>query len=339
MRPSPRRTPEQVCHRTFGTSATAAMAPVSAPTDGVNELMTTTSAPPARPDETARQSARCTSGRSSCGSSHCGCPIRFATATPSWLRSREKIDTVRTASTNVPRPDGARKRPCKTTSSSASGVESPRKRRISSAFEPVFFAAGTSGARTRFGLTGGATVLAAASLEVASTAAPALAGPTARIGYRGRPGKRIAGDYPRLVAVNVAQRRLRRIVWSLWLLVGALGIAAVAVYFATRDSGGAPTAMMPVSSDAAATWPALRKPAPPFALRDESGRAFSLASLRGRPVVVTFIDPLCRDYCPTEARRLTDAAAALPQAQRPTIVAVSVNVYGNSPHILRQDRV
>jgi cytochrome oxidase Cu insertion factor (SCO1/SenC/PrrC family) len=140
------------------------------------------------------------------------------------------------------------------------------------------------------------------------------------------------------VAVNVEQRRLRRVVWSLWLLVGALGIAAVAVYVATRDSGQSAMPILPVSSEAAATWPALRRPAPPFALRDENGRAFSLASLRGRPVVVTFIDPLCRDYCPTEAKRLADAAAALPPAQRPTIVAVSVNVYGNAPHILRQDR-
>jgi cytochrome oxidase Cu insertion factor (SCO1/SenC/PrrC family) len=141
------------------------------------------------------------------------------------------------------------------------------------------------------------------------------------------------------VAVNAQQRTLRRVVWSLWLLVGALGVAAAGVYLATRNSGETATTMMPASSEAAATWGALRKPAPPFALHDENGRPFSLASLRGRPVVITFIDPLCRDYCPTEAKRLADASGALPPAQRPAIVAVSVNVYGNAPHILREDRV
>src|SRR4029078_7172269 len=105
-----------------------------------------------------------------------------------------------------------------------------------------------------------------------------------------------------------------------------------------RGSDTATAPVVPVSTEAAATWPAMRKPAPAFSLRDEEGRPSSLASLRGKPVVVTFIDPLCRDYCPTEAKRLTDAAAALPPSQRPTIVAVSVNRFGNAPHILRQAR-
>jgi hypothetical protein len=47
-------------------------------------------------------------------------------------------------------------------------------------FEPTVFAAAASGARTRPGLTGGVP-LVAASFEVASTAARALAGPIARM--------------------------------------------------------------------------------------------------------------------------------------------------------------
>jgi cytochrome oxidase Cu insertion factor (SCO1/SenC/PrrC family) len=124
------------------------------------------------------------------------------------------------------------------------------------------------------------------------------------------------------VAVNAQPRSLRRVVWVLWALVAALAVAAVVVYLAARPKSDA-APVMPVSDAAAATWPAQRKAAPPFSLKDEHGSAFSLASLRGRPVIVTFIDPLCRE---------------LPPARRPTIVAVSVNVYGNAPHILRQDR-
>ena len=63
----------------------------------------------------------------------------------------------------------------------------------------------------------------------------------------------------------------------------------------------------------------------------------SLAALHGRPVLVTFIDPLCRNYCPIEAQRLNDVVNTLPAGSKPAIVAVSVNVYGNTRAILRED--
>ena len=83
-------------------------------------------------------------------------------------------------------------------------------------------------------------------------------------------------------------------------------------------------------------WAAGAKKAPPIALRDEHGRAVSLASLRGRPVLVTFIDPLCRDFCPTEAQHLSEAVRGA--RVKPTILAVSVNTAGNAPHNLGLDR-
>jgi hypothetical protein len=36
-------------------------------------------------------------------------------------------------------------------------------------------------------------------------------------------------------------------------------------------------------------------------LRDQNSRPVSLAGYRGRPVTVTFIDPLCRNLCPLSA--------------------------------------
>jgi cytochrome oxidase Cu insertion factor (SCO1/SenC/PrrC family) len=54
-------------------------------------------------------------------------------------------------------------------------------------------------------------------------------------------------------------------------------------------------------------------------------------------VVVTFIDPLCRNYCPIEAQHLNTVVRSLPAAQRPAIVAVSVNIYGNAQSNLAQD--
>jgi cytochrome oxidase Cu insertion factor (SCO1/SenC/PrrC family) len=52
-------------------------------------------------------------------------------------------------------------------------------------------------------------------------------------------------------------------------------------------------------------------------------------------VIVTFIDPLCRAYCPLEGRRLNGVVRAYPPASRPAIVAVSTNVAGNSRSNLR----
>ncbi len=54
-------------------------------------------------------------------------------------------------------------------------------------------------------------------------------------------------------------------------------------------------------------------------------------------MIVTFIDPLCRNFCPLEAKVLNDVVAKLPAAQRPAIVAVSVNLWGNAHRYLVQD--
>jgi cytochrome oxidase Cu insertion factor (SCO1/SenC/PrrC family) len=93
----------------------------------------------------------------------------------------------------------------------------------------------------------------------------------------------------------------------------------------------------PASSTAAATWGPGKQRAPDFQLRDEHGRPISLASLRGRTVLVTFIDPLCRDFCPIDAQRLSDAVRRT-TGEKPTIVAVSVNTAGNRAGILRVDQ-
>ena len=112
---------------------------------------------------------------------------------------------------------------------------------------------------------------------------------------------------------------------------------AAALYFAMRSSPAAMSSAAPVSETAAATWPARMHRAPDFALRDQDGVPVSLAALRGRPVIVTFIDPLCRDYCPIEAQHLSDVVRMLPAGEKPAILAVSVNIYGNAHANLVED--
>jgi len=75
-----------------------------------------------------------------------------------------------------------------------------------------------------------------------------------------------------------------------------------------------------------AAWAAGTRPAPTInTLRDQTGQLFSLASLRGRSVAIVFFDSHCTQECPLEGRALAAAEQSLPPAQRPALVAVSVN--------------
>jgi cytochrome oxidase Cu insertion factor (SCO1/SenC/PrrC family) len=139
-------------------------------------------------------------------------------------------------------------------------------------------------------------------------------------------------------SVASAERTLKRLRLALWIVVPALAAVAAALFFVLRPADSAGPQAVPVSDTPAATWAAGVKQAPEIPLRNEQGAPLSLAGFRGRPVIVTFIDPLCRDYCPTEAKHLNDVSNAFPANEKPAIVAVSVNVYGNAPSVLGQDR-
>jgi cytochrome oxidase Cu insertion factor (SCO1/SenC/PrrC family) len=118
-----------------------------------------------------------------------------------------------------------------------------------------------------------------------------------------------------------------------------VGVAAGALIFALSRSQGA-GAVSNVSSAPAPpylAWAAGRRRAPDFRLTDQSGRGVSIAAYRGRPVIVTFIDPLCRNLCPLEAQVLNNVVRQLPASQRPEILAVSVDIYGNARADLLQD--
>jgi cytochrome oxidase Cu insertion factor (SCO1/SenC/PrrC family) len=127
-----------------------------------------------------------------------------------------------------------------------------------------------------------------------------------------------------------------RLRWLLGAVVLVLAAVAAALYVTGRPSRAAPLSE-PMQDGPAATWrPGIRR-APTFNLTDQRGNPVSLAALRGRPVLVTFIDPLCRNFCPIEAQHLDTVVRSFPAAQKPAVVAVSVNVYGNTEPILRQD--
>jgi cytochrome oxidase Cu insertion factor (SCO1/SenC/PrrC family) len=136
-------------------------------------------------------------------------------------------------------------------------------------------------------------------------------------------------------ATSPSLRRLRFVAWGAVAVGAALGVL---LFFVLRSSpSAAPAAAAPGAEPPAATWAAGTRPAPDFRLVDQGGRPVSISAFHGRPVIVTFIDPLCRNYCPLEAKQLNAVVRSLPAASRPAIVAVSVNVYGNARSNLLQD--
>ncbi len=128
------------------------------------------------------------------------------------------------------------------------------------------------------------------------------------------------------------QKHLRWI-FVLAVAVVGMGIGFLIVQLRSSDKASATQApAMPVVS-----WAAGTRPAPAFSLSDQDGKPVSLSAFRGRPVIVTFLDPLCRNLCPIEAKILGVVESSLPAADRPAIVAVSVNQWGNAKSVLRND--
>lgn len=68
-----------------------------------------------------------------------------------------------------------------------------------------------------------------------------------------------------------------------------------------------------------------RLSAPNFTLTDQHGTTLSLASFRGHPVVLTFMDPHCVTMCPIIAQEFIDAARVLARTD-PGVVFLAVNV-------------
>ena len=126
-----------------------------------------------------------------------------------------------------------------------------------------------------------------------------------------------------------------RLRWALWAAALVAGVGVGAAISLLHRSHPAPTvtsaATPPIES-----WASGTRRAPAFALTDQNGKPVSLAALHGRPVIVTFIDPLCRNFCPREASVISSAMKSFP-TERPAIVAVSVNPWADSKENFRQD--
>jgi protein SCO1/2 len=79
------------------------------------------------------------------------------------------------------------------------------------------------------------------------------------------------------------------------------------------------------------------KPAPALALRDYTGEPVSLAALRGKAVLVTFVYTHCPDVCPLMISNLANAQRQLGTAASAVrILAVTVDPRGDTPAAVRK---
>lgn len=72
-------------------------------------------------------------------------------------------------------------------------------------------------------------------------------------------------------------------------------------------------------------WAAGARPAPPIELRDQHGRLVTLAALRSKVLLITFMDSHCTTECPVEGHQLAVVQRSFSPPDRPEIVVVSVN--------------
>jgi cytochrome oxidase Cu insertion factor (SCO1/SenC/PrrC family) len=112
-----------------------------------------------------------------------------------------------------------------------------------------------------------------------------------------------------------------RVVLALWAVaIVLIGAAPMALAQANRNAD--PIIAQAIDGDAAP----LNFTAPAFTLTDQNGRRVSLASLRGKVVLLTFLDPVCTSDCPQIAQEFKGADQVLgASARRVELVAIVAN--------------
>ncbi|HZZ55388.1 MAG TPA: SCO family protein, partial [Trebonia sp.] len=112
--------------------------------------------------------------------------------------------------------------------------------------------------------------------------------------------------------------------WSIAALgaIGVIVVGAAPMAFASANRNADPIIAQAL---AGASGP-INEPAPGFTLTSQDGRQVSLSSLRGKVVLLTFLDPVCTTDCPIIAQELRAADAMLgAKAGSTELVAVVAN--------------
>lgn len=79
-----------------------------------------------------------------------------------------------------------------------------------------------------------------------------------------------------------------------------------------------------------ALWSSHSKKAPHFTLIDQKGHKFSLASQKGKVLLITFMDSLCTTTCPIEAQQLASIQSQIKNLPV-EVVVISTDPQGDTP--------
>jgi cytochrome oxidase Cu insertion factor (SCO1/SenC/PrrC family) len=119
-------------------------------------------------------------------------------------------------------------------------------------------------------------------------------------------------------AFGAASTRAVLAVWAVAIII--LGAAPMAL--AQANPNADPIIAQAIDGDSAA----LNYPAPAFTLTDQHGRQVSLASLRGKVILLTFLDPVCTSDCPLIAQEFRQADQVLgARARNVELIAIVAN--------------
>jgi len=104
--------------------------------------------------------------------------------------------------------------------------------------------------------------------------------------------------------------------------IGVIVVGAAPMAFASVNSNADPIIAQAISGGSAP----VDSPAPGFTLTSQDGRQVSLSSLRGKVVLLTFLDPVCTTDCPIIAQEFRAADSMLgAKASNTELVAVVAN--------------
>jgi cytochrome oxidase Cu insertion factor (SCO1/SenC/PrrC family) len=162
----------------------------------------------------------------------------------------------------------------------------------------------------------------AADLVAASTVAPTATAPsTAGTAPGAEPAAPARGWRRRLspgrlaMAFGSADARTVAAAWA--LAVTIIGVFPLAAAAASRSA----STQIAQALDGSAV--PLNYQAPGFRLTDQAGRPVSLAGLRGKVVLLTFLDPVCTSDCPLIAQEFREADQLVAIAANPVYHSVA----------------
>ena len=154
-------------------------------------------------------------------------------------------------------------------------------------------------------------------------------------------------EAPRAVSNQARRNRFVIVlVAAAMLIIVASAAAVIAVRWHQRDSlagqrpSGIPASVPDGTINLMGLAPVPARPAPGFTLTDQDGHTVPLSGLRGKVVVLEFMDPHCTDICPLVSQEFIDAYHDLGRSA-PNVIFAAVNVnqyYNRVPDVLAYSR-